>query len=281
MPIRLNCSCGKSLAVKDEFAGKTVKCPGCQKGLKVPAASSPTAKAAAAKPAASPAAAPAMAAQASAAPAGGLDDLFAEEGFAQQTGPVCPSCGKALKSPNAVLCTHCGVNLQTGQRMMSAQQASQASGSLGHYQLDEAVRNMKADAELQDRTSNAGMPWWFLLIMLCFLGGFCFILVTLANAFGAGEVATGLAKTFKDWAATPAVVWSLIIVGLSIQGIARLYITVISFMEDTVEGLVVLFLYYKFLGKIFEYPAVALIYTLGFFTSLSGFGLMGVDYMGG
>ena len=29
MPINLTCECGKKLAVKDDMAGKKVKCPGC------------------------------------------------------------------------------------------------------------------------------------------------------------------------------------------------------------------------------------------------------------
>jgi hypothetical protein len=38
MAINLNCECGKKLAVKDEMAGKKVKCPGCGSVLTVPAA---------------------------------------------------------------------------------------------------------------------------------------------------------------------------------------------------------------------------------------------------
>jgi hypothetical protein len=38
MPIRVNCSCGKAFQVKDELAGKRVKCPACQKVLTAPAA---------------------------------------------------------------------------------------------------------------------------------------------------------------------------------------------------------------------------------------------------
>jgi hypothetical protein len=38
MAINLSCDCGKKLAVKDEMAGKKVKCPGCGSVLTVPAA---------------------------------------------------------------------------------------------------------------------------------------------------------------------------------------------------------------------------------------------------
>lgn len=38
MPIRVKCSCGKALSVKDELAGKKVKCPGCASAIPVPKA---------------------------------------------------------------------------------------------------------------------------------------------------------------------------------------------------------------------------------------------------
>jgi uncharacterized protein (TIGR03067 family) len=38
MAIKLTCGCGKSLSVKDEYAGRKVNCPACKMPLKVPAA---------------------------------------------------------------------------------------------------------------------------------------------------------------------------------------------------------------------------------------------------
>ncbi len=38
MPIPLSCSCGKKLRVKDELAGRRVKCPACGGAIAVPAA---------------------------------------------------------------------------------------------------------------------------------------------------------------------------------------------------------------------------------------------------
>lgn len=37
MPISFGCPCGKQFAVKDEFAGRRTKCPGCGAALTVPA----------------------------------------------------------------------------------------------------------------------------------------------------------------------------------------------------------------------------------------------------
>ena len=36
MSIKLKCACGKALSIKDELAGRRVKCPGCQTLLRVP-----------------------------------------------------------------------------------------------------------------------------------------------------------------------------------------------------------------------------------------------------
>jgi hypothetical protein len=36
MPIPVTCSCGRALRLKDEYAGKRVRCPSCQSPLSVP-----------------------------------------------------------------------------------------------------------------------------------------------------------------------------------------------------------------------------------------------------
>ena len=38
MPIPLSCPCGRALKIKDEYAGRKVRCPACQSVLAVPAA---------------------------------------------------------------------------------------------------------------------------------------------------------------------------------------------------------------------------------------------------
>src|SRR5258708_17142452 len=70
MPIKFQCACGKASGAKDELAGKTVKCPGCQQPLKIPGGA-PVAAKATAKPAGakSPAPVPAAAKPVAAKPA--------------------------------------------------------------------------------------------------------------------------------------------------------------------------------------------------------------------
>lgn len=147
MPIRLKCTCGKALSLKDEFAGKVIKCPGCTKKLRVPTGK-PVA-AAASKPAAK----------------SDLDDLFAEEGFDRQVASACPECGKEMEA-QSVLCTNCGFNKQSGERM-TAHQTDGVDIDMGTVQLNRAAASMERDAALQQRMhSKAGMPWWMLLVVL-------------------------------------------------------------------------------------------------------------------
>src|SRR5262245_45546669 len=45
MPIQVTCDCGRSFRVKDELAGRKVRCTGCQSVLSVPPAAAPQAPA--------------------------------------------------------------------------------------------------------------------------------------------------------------------------------------------------------------------------------------------
>ncbi|HEY2413950.1 MAG TPA: hypothetical protein VGI40_17005, partial [Pirellulaceae bacterium] len=75
MAIKVQCSCGKAFAAKDELAGKTVKCPGCQKPLKIPGGTAP-AKATAKPDASKAAAGKSTPAKAAPAKASGADDDY-------------------------------------------------------------------------------------------------------------------------------------------------------------------------------------------------------------
>lgn len=262
MPIAVKCRCGKSLNVQDAFAGKTVKCPSCQQAVKVPAAAVPTQEIAP-----------------TAAAAAGLNNLFEQEGIQGYMGPICPACSKPLK-PNAVICTACGTHLQTGQKLSGVAEARAKSGSLGHAALDEAVSMLHSERELQRRTMNTGMPWWFLLIMLVFIGFFAFSLVSIVNAATTESGATGFAATLKRTAANPTAVWGMVIAGLVLQTFARGWLVVLGFKDSAGEGLTTLFLWHKFLGQLGEHPVIGLIYTLGFFTTLSGLGLAAANKWG-
>jgi len=183
MPIKVQCACGKAFAAKDELAGKTVKCPGCQKPLKIPAAE--PAKAAAAKsPAAKPAAAPAKkpapstpsaAATKPAATGGGSSNVYDEIGLqkAEAGTRPCPGCTAPMPI-EAVICVKCGYNARIGRRMETVREGG--SGEVGHGAvatdlLARAATVMDADAEEERKKTRSGMPWWVYLIGILLLMG--------------------------------------------------------------------------------------------------------------
>ncbi|MEK7310101.1 MAG: zinc-ribbon domain-containing protein, partial [Planctomycetota bacterium] len=79
MPVSFKCGCGKSLRVKDEFAGKKVKCPSCNQVIVTPEITA--------------------------------EDLVSTEGLAgpkeSQSSVKCLTCGAELKEDDPV-CMKCG-----------------------------------------------------------------------------------------------------------------------------------------------------------------------------
>ncbi len=188
MPIKLKCSCGQVLSVPDNLAGKSGKCPKCQKAIQIPnpaavktaspasaatsgsaPAAKPTspAKASPAKAAAAPAAKakPAAPVQVAAAqPANKFDSLLDEVGLTKKTGPTCPKCGVAIR-PGAVLCTGCGLNFETGESA-SGFEAVSATLEFKNEFLQEAAHNMSRDVVMEERREKSGLPWWMLMSYL-------------------------------------------------------------------------------------------------------------------
>ncbi len=160
MPIKVACKCGQSFAVKDEMAGKTLKCPKCQQPLPIPARSG---AGAAARPVPTPA------------PFTPLTGLFDEAGFKEHQGARCPQCGEPLMKSDAVLCTHCGFHLQSGQKVEGAKVYKQ--GERGFVEaadslLDRAAKQIEVDKVEAKKTLRTGMPAWMLFLALAGLISF-------------------------------------------------------------------------------------------------------------
>lgn len=153
MPIAATCACGKRLQVKDELAGKKVRCPNCKQPLKIP-----DAPAAAAPAAGSPAAGGFGGADS------GMEDLFDEVGLKQRQGATCPNCTSDMK-PGAILCIECGYNTQTGE-VIAGHQSEAEREMAGEGLLSKAQSDMLTEDELQRKLQSAGLPWWVLLIIL-------------------------------------------------------------------------------------------------------------------
>ncbi len=197
MPIKLKCSCGQVLSVPDNLAGKSGKCPKCQKSIQIPNPAAVTAAAPAtdqktaapaqktaapvqktgatkAAPAAAAGKAPPMAKAkpaapvqvAAAQPMNKFDSLLDDAGLKKKTGPVCPKCGVGIR-PGTVLCTGCGLNFETGE-MATGFEAVSASMEFRNEFLQEAASNMSRDGLMDERREKSGIPWW--MIMSYFLG---------------------------------------------------------------------------------------------------------------
>lgn len=256
MPIPIRCSCGKAFNLKDELAGKAIKCPDCQAVIRVPAAGvgKPIAPggAAAAKSTAKPAA-PAAASGArptaarpatpqptsrsatsrpavAAAPKGELDDLFQEAGFEMKTGKTCPSCFQSLPK-EAMLCVHCGFHFESGAKVAGHQTELDDEMS-GAAALKKAARDLASAKTMQEKmTSGAGMPWWL-------LGLIFFILVSVT---GVAVVAVNNARREDD--AKLAFNWQATLLGLIGGAFTTVgtgaYFTVLfkAFKENVKQGL--------------------------------------------
>lgn len=181
MPIKLKCSCGQVLSVPDNLAGKSGKCPKCQKAIQIPNPAAASA-AAGAKPSPAKATSPAPAAAAkapvakakpsapvpvvAAQPTNKFDSLLDDAGLTKKTGPVCPKCGVGIR-PGTVLCTGCGLNFETGETATAFSSVATTMEFKNEF-LQEAAYNMNRDVVMDERREKSGLPWW--MIMSYFLG---------------------------------------------------------------------------------------------------------------
>jgi hypothetical protein len=164
MPISVQCGCGKSFAVKEELAGKAVKCPACQKPVSIPAA-------------AAQAKGKHLASAAGTGQAAGPTSLLDEVGLralAPGARP-CPGCGAPLAA-EAVLCIECGYNVKLGRRIQTLKvgtgEGHGGHGAVATDLLEKAAQVLEEDALEEKKKTSAGVPWWVYLIALIALVSF-------------------------------------------------------------------------------------------------------------
>jgi hypothetical protein len=236
MPIPVKCSCGKSFSLKDELAGKAVKCPACQNVIKIPvpgkvvASASPTAgKPAAGQAAPKPPAAKGPPAAKLAPPKAELEDLFAQEGFQVKTGKTCPNCFESAPK-EAVLCVKCGFHFETGSKIEGHQ--TELDGEMsGAAALKKAARDMEQSKEMQEKLVGAGMPIWMLGLIFFTLVSVTGVMVTVVNISRREE---------EQKVAFNAVATLLALIGGAITAVgAGAYLNVLyrAFKESTKQGL--------------------------------------------
>lgn len=288
MPIKIQCSCGQVLSVSSKLAGKSGKCPKCKKPLKIPAAKSPSSPAAAKTVAKSAQGASAGTKRATAgATAGGLESLFDEAGLVQQSGPKCPDCSAAIK-PGAKVCTNCGLNFESGEKIAGFQ-ARSAGQEFDNLYLQAASENMKRDLQMDQRRDKASMPWWVIMSFLIGTLTLCAAGVVIVDGnIGTPQPETTLVGKVQRWPVFTTLGLTALITGLAITIFAHLDITAFGFRRSWKQGLacLVLPLLYSFVYGILNWVdnkapvkaiMMALVFiALGVFLILQGggFGLV-------
>ena len=191
MPIKTSCTCGFAFAVKDEFAGKRVKCPKCSALILIPgnptnpapsAQKQPpvnstvqeatrvvrpgvTVGAGDAKPALnSP---PRVGRKAKAAASNEIVwnrsekfnpvlDLLDDAGVKRvTTGPTCPHCDAEI-SPTAIICVHCGFNKETGERLETFSDIKNEAGAISTFvETDTDLLLAQAERDIKNAPNSA------------------------------------------------------------------------------------------------------------------------------
>ncbi|MDP6468768.1 MAG: hypothetical protein QF918_13555 [Pirellulaceae bacterium] len=222
MTIKVVCQCGASFGAKDELAGRKVACPKCKQPLEIGAAPAPT---------------PAV--------SGAMSDLLDEAGFDNVQGPRCPKCSKPIQ-PGALLCVSCGFNLQTGEEIEGAEvkaQAERGDKGVANKLLDGAATRI-AHEKLEDKKTRAqGAPVW--VYFVAFAGVLAFVACMLLMPRDRAFLINGN---------------GLIIFGGIIISMYGIRMAIAAFMEDTVCGLLWLFV-----------PFYQLYYLATRWSRLSGF----------
>lgn len=262
MPIAIKCSCGKALSVKDELAGKAVKCPGCSQPVRVPAGgasaqiTNPVAKPS--RPVAQSAPAP----LAGAASSSSMSDLFAEEGMDQNVTSICPNC-TAVMQPGMVLCMKCGFNQQSGE-VMNRHLVAGVDIDAGTMALNKAEDDMKKAAQAQaDMIGRSGMPPTTLALILFILGSATGIAVLAVNASRREEaIEFSPMRMFLNLGGS-----AFLMVGIG----GVLSLIAMAFRTDKKEGLLSLTILYLFVFVMkYRGPAVKILITAVIFFTISG-----------
>jgi len=248
MPIKVVCRCGQAFAAKDEWAGKTLKCPKCQSALAVPQAA----------PAANPAS-PLVDPQA-------LHDLLDQEGFSSHVGVRCPKCNEPIP-PGGILCVSCGQNIQTGMAVASnvrKQAKNPGHGEVAESILSRAVEELKKAPPVKDETAG-GMVMSYMLT----LGMLVLVAGGAATGYFLFRMMEGAAN--KTYASGQAMTW----IGLGLGGLGLVWIVIVGMIDNVVTGLLCLIPFYQFYyGIVKGYRFQLFLIVLGTIMVATGLGLM-------
>lgn len=240
MPIKFKCKCGQVMSVPSKMAGKSGKCPKCKNTLKVPAPKTQVAASSSGKAAPQKKSAPA----ASAAPAamdGAFDELFDEVGLTKKSGPSCPECLKEIR-PGTVICTHCGFNLETGEKLTGFDAKVQGP-EFDNLYLQEAADNMVREDLMDSRRDKSQMPWWVIMsfligaVTLCAAG----IVIVEGKLGEPADESTFMGKV-QRWPVFTTLGLTVMVTGTAITTFANFSITIFAFFKSIGQGFLCLFM---------------------------------------
>jgi hypothetical protein len=272
MRIKASCTSGFAFAVKEEFAGKLVKCPKCSAAVTIPgkptqqpvAASKPSSTKNKTMQESTRVVQPGVVANASGSKKSltappkyerkpkstgsnqvvwnrtekfnPILDLLDEAGVKRAaTGPVCPHC-EAEMSPTAVICVHCGFNRETGERLETFSDIRDENANTSmHIETDTEQLLAKAERDIRNApvsTTNQD-----------FGDGSDSIVVALGALLGFGliivaGVLTVLIMDRLAEQANPAMISFVTSTALVVA--CYLYITYTAFRVNSIHGLVCL-----------------------------------------
>jgi hypothetical protein len=220
MPIKVSCTCGAAFAAKDELAGRTVACPKCQQPLTIPGGAAPAQRQVTAS---RPASAPAP----QSTPDPSAPNIFDEAGIKarQTTGQVCPSCYHSMKQ-GAIICVHCGYNMQLGRKMVTEVhgRGDGGHGEAAEIALQRAANMLEDDKREEKKKTTEGIPWWGYLIFFSAAVGLLTMMLLLP-----ASVATVIALGFLFGG------------GILMAFYAQICVYIVAFRDSVVQGLCVMF----------------------------------------
>lgn len=148
MPISVQCQCGQTMQAPDSMAGKRGKCPKCNQQFVVPGGQVAGAKPAT-KQKAVRAKAPTATATKTASEADSMASLLDEVGMQKaRTRHNCPEC-RADIDEDAVICIHCGMNLETGVPVKQKLHGSVGGGKKAADKPDEPKPSIFDDPKVK------------------------------------------------------------------------------------------------------------------------------------
>jgi hypothetical protein len=163
-----------------------------------------------------------------------------EAGVGKKAGATCPRC-EAPVARGAVLCTKCGLNFATGEKMKGHE--ANSAGSFGNLYLDEAVENMKRDDKMGELHEKAGVPWYFIAIIfiMVLVGGAGAIIIVDAQLMDPQppETFIGWVQQFK----LGAMLGFVLAIASWLLNLAAIIVVLIhAFSNSLAQGLAVLFI---------------------------------------